>query len=177
MKTIYVVTDGEYSDYHVEAIFDDESLARSFVEATGDNMRIEEYELNPHEHSLRDGYAYYQVKMHRNGDVHSVEKTSNITDCKESRSEIEWEHSWYGTDSRKSEYEYSDLDIVLSAFVMGKSEEHAIKIANEYRAHLIATDEWDRREQEMAVWESQWLTSYYKREIKLVKMETVCTRI
>ena len=31
-KTVYVVTEGEYSDYHIEAVFDDRMLAEDYID-------------------------------------------------------------------------------------------------------------------------------------------------
>ena len=45
MKTVYIVTDGDYSDYHIVAAFDDKKLAELFIEKIGAGD-IEEYQLN-----------------------------------------------------------------------------------------------------------------------------------
>lgn len=48
-QTIYVVTSGEYSDYHIEAVFTDKCKAEKYVdEDAGDSCgrRIEEFEAN-----------------------------------------------------------------------------------------------------------------------------------
>lgn len=44
-QTIYVVTSGEYSDYHIDAAFTDKALAEDFADTIIDS-RIEEYAAN-----------------------------------------------------------------------------------------------------------------------------------
>ena len=45
-KKIYVITSGEYSDYHIVAIYSTRELADEFVQCNGDGYEIEEYNLN-----------------------------------------------------------------------------------------------------------------------------------
>ena len=44
-QTIYVVTSGDYSDYHIDAVFTDKALAEDFADTIIDS-RIEEYATN-----------------------------------------------------------------------------------------------------------------------------------
>ena len=49
-RTVYVVTEGEYSDYHIEAVFDDRMLAEDYIDRRSPSRwkrwRIEEYLIN-----------------------------------------------------------------------------------------------------------------------------------
>lgn len=45
-KTIYIVTAGEYSDYHIEAVFSTIKKAKEFTQQNGSEYRIEEYKLD-----------------------------------------------------------------------------------------------------------------------------------
>lgn len=45
-KKIYIVTSGEYSDYHIEAVFTTKRKAVEYVEQHGTYYDIEEYELD-----------------------------------------------------------------------------------------------------------------------------------
>lgn len=50
MKKVYVVTEGEYSSYHILAVFSSRKLAQEYIETVRnhcwDDVRIEEYELD-----------------------------------------------------------------------------------------------------------------------------------
>ena len=45
-KKIYIVTSGEYSDYHIEAVFTTKEKAVEYVEQHGTDYNIEEYDLD-----------------------------------------------------------------------------------------------------------------------------------
>lgn len=45
-KKIYIVTSGEYSDYHIEAVFTTKEKAVEYVEQHGTYYDIEEYDLD-----------------------------------------------------------------------------------------------------------------------------------
>jgi len=55
---VYIVTAGTYSDYHIERVFTDESMALAYIEAQkyGD-VCIETYEANEEKHSPLTGYT------------------------------------------------------------------------------------------------------------------------
>lgn len=46
IKTIYVVTSGEYSDYRIEGVFTDKDKAEAFADRNPE-YEIEEYPANP----------------------------------------------------------------------------------------------------------------------------------
>jgi len=54
--TVYVVTDGQYSDYHIVAVFGDKSEAEKCIELYGDG-NIEEYELGKRAEDVMWWYA------------------------------------------------------------------------------------------------------------------------
>ena len=55
---VYVVTAGTYSDYHIERVFTDESMALAYIEAQKDNdMCIETYDVNEEKHNSLTGYT------------------------------------------------------------------------------------------------------------------------
>ena len=119
---VYVVTDGAYSDYRVLCICSTKEKAlraKSLYCAEND---IAEYELDQmHEHP--EGMFWYCVSMLSSGDGADVRKES-----------IEYTH--------KDKWRpYGDGHLV-SFYMWAKDDEHAIKIANERRAILIATNQW-----------------------------------
>jgi hypothetical protein len=117
MGTIYIVTAGEYSDYHVVSVFDSRDKAESFVEYYNDNDNwseagIEEYELNEHADQVQKGYNYYFVRMQMDGNTKEI--------CKDTPSNID-------------NFLSRDLNNNIIDHVWAKDEEHAIKIVNERR--------------------------------------------
>ena len=129
-KTIYVVTRGEYSDYDIEALFSEVENAEQFVKyynATNryDEARIEERELDAISEYSPKGMNFYSVVMDRNGDADEPHIQSWMDTPYVS-------HMWH---ARKGEW--------LHMTVAARDKEHAIKIVNEKRAQLIATEQWD----------------------------------
>jgi len=122
MDKVYIVTQGQYSAYHICAVWDTEQKAQAYINAFNeeeicDKMKIEEYDLNHEDYS---GKKFYEVRMKRNGDVVDIEqKTSH---CYNEKDEI--------------------CRDILICHIIAKDEKHAIKIVNERRAQLIAENKW-----------------------------------
>ena len=117
---LYAVTSGCYSDYRVNAIFDDIEIAKLYQKAFRCDD-IEEYELNPHTEELKQGYKPYFVRMSKNGDLIDIEECGS---CYEPATHLDINNNMYTQ-------------------CMATSKEHAVKIANERRAMLIASDKWN----------------------------------
>ena len=45
-KKIYIVTSGEYSDYHIDAVFSTKNKAKSYIQQHGTGYMIEKYDLD-----------------------------------------------------------------------------------------------------------------------------------
>ena len=60
---VYIVTDGEYSDYHIEAVFTDEKKAKQYAAIHHCNS-IEEYEADtPQIEGETDVFIVYQIAI------------------------------------------------------------------------------------------------------------------
>lgn len=71
MKKIYIITDGDYSDYHIEAVFDSKKLALKYANKYYQKNyypNIEEYELNPLQELNRKGCNAYFVDISQDGE-------------------------------------------------------------------------------------------------------------
>lgn len=126
MKTIYVVTSGEYSDYGVDGIFDNKKLAQMFIDkfpAKYTSRRIEEMILNPAEKEMRDGYDWWFIRMAHDGTC--IEARVNNS-------------SYYLLNSTEN----FDVKGHMYTEMFAKDEKHAIKIANERRVQHIANNTW-----------------------------------
>jgi len=127
-KIIYVCTQGDYSDYHIAGVFDDEKLARKF--AAHFHCEVEEWPLNPFELELRNDYFPYFVRMSKDGKVIDVYR----------------EESDYGFQPDEKRYG-PDIHGNLYNKCWAKNKEHAIKITNEKRAQLLAMNQWPKPKQ------------------------------
>ena len=128
MKKIYAVVQGSYSDYHICALFDNKPLADKFILAFGnqrwDEMKIEEYILNPVKMELNKNYRPFFVRMCKNGDV---------GECRLDDSSYGFlDEETYGFCMQKNLYNHC----------FARNTKHAIKITNELRTQLIANNKW-----------------------------------
>ena len=138
-KTVWVVEQGEYSDYRVVGVFSSQKHAKTIanaLNADGSNeATVAEWPLDPVVDELRQGFSPYVVHMRYDGTVERCEK---------------WEITSYELSGRVSLWRrtqapaYRGLGIpdILTGTIWAKDEAHAIKIANEHRAQMIARGEW-----------------------------------
>lgn len=119
---LYLVTDGDYSDYHLCCVCSSKQKAdhaKKFYAAQND---IEEYELDAlPDHP--DGMFWYSVRMDRDGDTRSVK-----IEAGNHAHEDEWSP-------------YGDNETVCF-YMWATDEKHAVKVANERRAMLVASGQW-----------------------------------
>jgi hypothetical protein len=128
MKKVFLVTRGDYSDYRVCAVFSDEKLAQKYIDSfnlTYDEFKIEDYELDIYQNELRENYKPFFLRMTKEG---------NCT-------EIRIQKESYSFEDGKIDIGF-DKDKNMYISIFAKDEKHAIKIANEKRAQLIAENNW-----------------------------------
>lgn len=119
-KKVYAVTAGSYSDYHIVGMYSNREHAEKYANAYTDCI-IEEYDLDEPLPDLIDrGFVSYNVRMWKNGNS-DVSKSTGAS-----------------VDSAK----YCMYNNRLLVVCLAKSEEHAVKIANEIRSMLIANNKW-----------------------------------
>lgn len=121
MKTIYVVTDGEYSDYHICGVFDNNDLANKFCDKFGGG--IEEWDLNPYTVELQNGYSAFCIHMNKEGKVLTTREIN------------------MGCEANLDEH-FIAAGRILVSFCFARNEDHAIKITNERRTSILALDRW-----------------------------------
>jgi hypothetical protein len=129
MGKVYLVTSGYYSDYGIHAIYDDRDLAEVYVttfDKDTENLKIEEYELNPYQNGLKpaDGAKlcrkFFIVEMDIKGNVISVDEVA-----------------YDGEPSGIFFYSYSKSMFCNCFATDGK---HAVKIANEKRIQSLSSN-------------------------------------
>ena len=139
IKTIYAVSAGNCSDYHIVAVFSSKKLAENFMlSVKSDHYNdIEEYQLDPPAADLiKRGYSVWTVYMLKDGTTEQAWRTDscNIIDGKE-------QHVIWGR-TKAPAYKGKNVPDILTSSVWAKTEKQAIKIVNEKRVQMIANNEW-----------------------------------
>jgi len=129
MKTIYAVSNGEYSSYCIVALFTTRDLAQRFIDsfmAKDDSAEIEEYDLNPNGISMRKNIFPFLVEMGKSGNIIRCNVTNDSFGFSDNEHSVFIRHN----------------ELSISCRCWAKDEKHAIKITNEKRTQLIALDRW-----------------------------------
>ena len=124
MATVYVITSGCYSNYHICAVSLDlkkaEMLQKFYEKIEYDEVRIEEYDADCYADRIASGYSMYLIQFEKTGQVHYINPNRDPT-----------EERIYSTWSER----------YINVEVWAKDEESAIKIAAEKRAKYLAAKE------------------------------------
>lgn len=119
--TAWIVEVGEYSERRTLAVFTDEDRAKLCAEAWGGI--VSERALDPEPDSaLPEHSDIYEVEMTRTGDGFACEDWRDPNEL------------WAGYDS------CGNLEVIVRA----NSRDHAVKIANDRRAFILANDLWGK---------------------------------
>ena len=144
-EAVYVVTEGSYSDYHIVCVWSTREKAQAYVDAAGpESYEIEEYSLDPLDYvvamdAVKNGLSRYEVSMWRDGSLGAVARLYSRGPIAAEPLVVrgsKWQCGRDGDDG----YYYGQL--CLTGDVWARDEQHALKIATEHRAMLIATDQW-----------------------------------
>lgn len=121
--TVFVLEDGQYSDYHIIGVFSSRENAESVQRVVGGD--INEVPLDPGIAEINAGLRRHYIYMQMNGDVtvHRQDDDGLWTYCKV---EVLAKN---GTPVNRGIYGY----------VWAESAEHAAKIMNEKRTAFLAT--------------------------------------
>src|SRR5688572_12030735 len=134
-KSVWVVEEGEYSDYSVVGVFSSEANAQKVADLTGGQMA--EWPLDPGISELNQGLNVFSVFMRKDG---TVERCEPLETDSYSLSTVGI-HIWRR--SQAPAYRGQNALDVMDAKVWAKDKIHAIKITNEHRAEWIASGKWD----------------------------------
>ena len=126
MNIIYVVTSGEYSDYAIDAVFDNYEAAHQATIDAGYECWIEEYQLNKQPEDNWVVWKVWYCKDTDTWDVHHVESWLKGFSEDEIRQE-----------TMKDRYN-SPNKTYYTTFVRADNRDAALKIANEKIMMAIA---------------------------------------
>ena len=130
MASIWVIEDGEYSDYRVRGVFSSRENAELMIEK-GLTGTIAEWTLDPSVDAWKKGLRLIKVEMNRAGDSH-IEFTNSSWD--ETENETPWTMGPY--------HPTMGRQVVIRVVRFSDSEEHVVKVANEIRTRMIAEGAW-----------------------------------
>lgn len=124
MKTIYIVTAGEYSYYRIVACYSQKAKADEVAERLGrhespGHVRVEEWAFD--EELKIPTEDVWTVDIGLDGEVRMVEPDSLDLD------DIPWE----------PEHHFNETDNILRVWCIANDQEHAIKIAGEQRTEFL----------------------------------------
>lgn len=124
MSKVYLVTDGYYSDYRVRGVYSTMEKAEQAKLLYAADNDIEKYELDAVPDSP-PGLVPFVVTITSSGDVRNAYRES--ADQFSPRWHVT---NWYG-------------DPCGLFYMWARDEQHAVKIANEWRAQIAALGLWD----------------------------------
>jgi hypothetical protein len=138
MATIWVVEQGEYSDYRVVGVFSSKENAQQIRDAVGDDATVAEWTLDPGIEDMNAGRKPFRVFMLRDGTVEHV---------REETVDRSFLGGWDGPlVMKRGGTPFGAKEPTppcLNVTVWASDAEHATKITNEHRTRLIASGEWD----------------------------------
>ena len=128
MTHVWVIEQGEYSDYHVVGVYTSREKAKLVAKALkapwGYKPVVSQWPLNPGVDKINAGLTRFGVRMLRDGTVEWVMVQDFDVNAQESYNLIKVNpHPLY-------------------AEVWARDKKHAVKIVNERRAQMIANGEW-----------------------------------
>lgn len=128
MKTIFILSEGSYSDFHIVGAAEDRETAELLSEKW--DCEYEEYKLNTLEDAKYiQNKTLYDVTMWENG---NSEVYSQEGDARKEPMFGFWDGMYVG------------IEPIVIINCWADSPEHAVKIANEKRIQMMADGTWDR---------------------------------
>lgn len=134
---VYIVTEGCYSDYHIEAVFDSYGKAVAYVEAVASKYRgYSDYQIETYDtESIQVAEERRWFKVHMEGDEWTVAEVEEP--AQGDRTDVFTANFWKKDSTRVingDTFHISEYNIDVEA----KDKEHALKIARDKFARLKA---------------------------------------
>jgi len=145
MKNVWVIEQGSYSDYGVVGVFSSEKNAQRVCDLINasencwDKATIAKWPLDPCIEELNQGLSLWQINMPYDGNVTSCVRRTDI-DGYNIKTDL-----WVHERTKAPAWEGRPIQDQICGIVWAKDEQHAIKIANEFRAQAIAENRMGER--------------------------------
>ena len=142
-KYVWAIESGAYSDYGIDGIYSTRKNAKAVFDKLNKNeyggVRIVRFALDENVDKIKAGFNMFKIRMDYDGtgEASYIEKPS-VYDI--GRGIDVWQRT--KASAYKDKATISDLVI---GDVWAKDEQHALKIANEFRAQAIATCRMHKR--------------------------------
>lgn len=138
MKKVYIITKGDYSEYHICGVYSTKDIAEEVIEIyKGDDMYapyIEEWDLNQYLNRPKNCLPF-RIAMKEDGSVYDI--LCGYSECYLNDIESDKNRVFVSpTHYYKEPWRY--------VYTWAKNKDHAIKIANEDRLMRIANNIWDK---------------------------------
>jgi len=138
MKSVWVIEQGSYSDYRVVGVFSSRKnaqLVMGKITNSYDTPSIAQWDIDPCVERINAGLTNWIVTMLRDGTLERCEATGfsayHLSDAL---------NIWRRATAPA--YKGKGIEDCLNGTVWAKNQKHAVKIANEIRTQLIATNKW-----------------------------------
>ena len=134
-KFVWVIEEGNYSDYRVSGVFSSKDDADFMASKIGGT--VAKWPLNPCVDELRKGYKLFLGEMLYDGTVERmVDWSAELSGYYLTHSLEIWRRS------TAPAYQGKGVQDCLHGTVFAKDIKHAVKIFNEQRTQLIAQNKW-----------------------------------
>jgi hypothetical protein len=140
VNDIWVIEQGDYSDYRVVGVYDSKEKAEKVSDAinkgdTYGQATVAKWNMNPGFDDINAGMKMFLCLMLKDGTVERCEPTEIRSyqidgDCKI------WRRS------QAPAYKNTGVEDCLNATVWATDEKHAVKIVNEKRLQMLALNRW-----------------------------------
>jgi len=126
---IYIVTDGEYSDYHICRVFLKKENAEFYIRRLGGTIEV-----------WNVGVGIEKLKQYKNIYLVRLDEQGNVKEITVKNTE------YYFDDALEEGIGYDDSQNIFVS-VLANSEEEAIKVAKERRASFLGENNitWKRK--------------------------------
>jgi len=132
LQKVYIVTEGEYSGYHIVGVFSSKRNARmikNIISNECNMVNIEVWSVDKWIKGLNQHKNVYFVRLDKKGNVRRVEK----------------ETAWYIETEETDKDKYREDINGIYTYVWASTEAEAIKIASERRTKYLIEKSQERR--------------------------------
>jgi len=123
-KTVYVVTQGDYSDYHIVAIYSTEEEAEKHPQGKYDSNNIEEWQMDAYTVMRADGKKVMFGRINKDGKIYDIKDN-------------------FGDIENAGEIGFAN-DGSMYAFAIVKDKEGMKKVLSDTRAQYLAENKWGK---------------------------------